>query len=1108
MHTFKCSTLTSLFFVFTFICNAQSISINEIMASNRTTISDEDDDYEDWIELYNFGADSINLFGYGLSDNAADPFRWTFPQIELPPGEYLLVWASGKNRTTPGLPLHTNFSISASGEDILLTRNDSVQIDFVPATTLAMDVSYGRQPNGTGSWLYFYTPTPNTSNIGTGLTSLLNPPFFSHASGLYTSNFTLTINHANPNVTIVYTLDGSEPDINNIAGTNFQYKNEYKRNPATDSTGSFLGANYQSHIYSGGINIVNRSVAQDSLTKKNSSQHPMYFPPGPVRKGTVVRAKVYIGDIGSKTATQTYFVWPNGNPYNIPVISLTTPEKYLFDYNDGIYTAGVDFDNWRTNNPTNTQWWRPEWNNYWRRGREWEYPMNIEIFEANNFSSILNQDVGFRIHGNNSRTRRIKNLRLYARGQYHQESTLTLPGIFKSDVKYAHGTNTDVYKRLMLRTDGTGGPVFFDVVMSELMLPMFPGLMRNSPVIHFINGEFWGISAIRDRIDRHHYANQFGLDADDIIQIDCKGINCDLGEGDSLDLLAFNDFKDSILHSNFSSNAAFERIDSLMDIENFIDHMVLQVYSSDDSYERNFWRVKNVSNAPYGDGKWRVDVQDFDASLKLTQNWLATWAFNNPAGSTGNTIFGKLLENENFTHRFLVRFADLINSTFVPWRFQAVVDSVMSAVFPYLIEDYHRSERDYYLPSEEQELIDYSNEHPDRQRDSLVSYFGLSGKYNVTLNVSDTMAGYVKINTVEIKDGTVGVESQPYPWSGVYFNDVPITLIANANPGFIFTHWSGDISNTDDTLHITRDSNLQIQANFINDTMPDVIYFWLMDNALPNNQPLDSLVATYSASGEHAVIHYQSCLQGYPFNSNHPNWRKASLERRNAPTVVNYRASANNDLPFGEVNMRGIQIRQPFRLSGEENTIIMNFSTRAKKEIKLSFAAEDQGAADLIRIDYWDGNQWTHGGLSDHLLPLGNSYQLYQIDFSGVNQANNNPNFRIRIRFDGADMRADNGNRVHLNNIAVEGVNTLSKKPFVPSYKLKAFPNPTEGNLTLQSNDYIISVEVMNLFGQTILRPRGEGDSWQFSLESLPSGMYLVRVKWSEGEKIIRLIKK
>lgn len=79
--------------------SAVTVRINEVMASNGSTIADEDGDFEDWIELYNYGDEPVDLSGWGLSDNYDQPFKWTFPESAvIHPDEYLLVWASGKAR--------------------------------------------------------------------------------------------------------------------------------------------------------------------------------------------------------------------------------------------------------------------------------------------------------------------------------------------------------------------------------------------------------------------------------------------------------------------------------------------------------------------------------------------------------------------------------------------------------------------------------------------------------------------------------------------------------------------------------------------------------------------------------------------------------------------------------------------------------------------------------------------------------------------------------------------------------------------------------------------------------------------------------------------------
>jgi hypothetical protein len=152
-----------LFFVCAYSINAQSIRINEIVSSNASLTSDEDGDSSDWIELFNAGPSDAALSGYGLSDDEDKPFKWVIPDISLAAGEYLLIWASGKDRTSDSGTLHTNFSISAAGEEILLTKPDGEKADEIPPTHIPTDKSYGRTPDGATTFTFFSQPTPGTA---------------------------------------------------------------------------------------------------------------------------------------------------------------------------------------------------------------------------------------------------------------------------------------------------------------------------------------------------------------------------------------------------------------------------------------------------------------------------------------------------------------------------------------------------------------------------------------------------------------------------------------------------------------------------------------------------------------------------------------------------------------------------------------------------------------------------------------------------------------------------------------------------------------------------------------------------------------------------------
>jgi hypothetical protein len=146
------------------------------MASNGDLLADEDGDFEDWIELYNAGSEAINLEGYYLSDDDENPLLWKFPSIVIKPQEFLLIWASGKDRADG--ELHTNFKINREGEPLILTLPDGrTVVDRVEATIIPRDLSFGRLPDGGRTWNYLLLPNPGTSNQGS-VNHILEPGYF------------------------------------------------------------------------------------------------------------------------------------------------------------------------------------------------------------------------------------------------------------------------------------------------------------------------------------------------------------------------------------------------------------------------------------------------------------------------------------------------------------------------------------------------------------------------------------------------------------------------------------------------------------------------------------------------------------------------------------------------------------------------------------------------------------------------------------------------------------------------------------------------------------------------------------------------------------------
>src|SRR5688572_1662823 len=149
---------------------AGNLGISEFMAVNVAKLADEDGAFSDWIEIRNTGAAAVSTAGYSLTDDPALPGKWPFPAVSIPAGGHLVVFASGKDRRTPGATLHTNFSLEANGEYLALFEpgGATAATRFSPAyPEQYADVSYGFDPASPGGATLrrFDASTPGALNV-------------------------------------------------------------------------------------------------------------------------------------------------------------------------------------------------------------------------------------------------------------------------------------------------------------------------------------------------------------------------------------------------------------------------------------------------------------------------------------------------------------------------------------------------------------------------------------------------------------------------------------------------------------------------------------------------------------------------------------------------------------------------------------------------------------------------------------------------------------------------------------------------------------------------------------------------------------------------------
>ncbi len=513
------------------------IVINEFLASNSSINIDSDfNSYSDWLELYNPNSTNVDLSNWYLTDNLSDSTKWQIPNGTLIlAGEYLIFWTDGRDSTLQNF--HTNFKLSQTGEEIGLYNSNIELIDSIIYGNQTVDISFGRRPDAGLDWYYFDSPTPGESN-NTSIFLKVTAPKFSLPAGFYTNDQILEISAEDPSVTIRYTINGNEP---------------------TES----------SPIYSDPLEIKSRVGDPNVFSEIPTNKDPHEWlpdwesPSGEVFKASTIRARAYKdGYNPSEIITSTFFIDENIflKYSTLPVISLVSDYKHLFDDNTGIYVPGV---NHIAGNSSS--------GNYFE---DWEKPAHIEFF--NSAGSLgFSQDVGINVQGGTSPASPQKGLHVIARSEYGN-NRINYP-IFKNDPSKAKELKE--FKRFMIRSWGSliGGALFNDAYSHRIMANNDLDIQGYQPAIVFINGEYWGLHSLRE-------ANKFSWYYQDHYNIDREDPGFDIlnhssnngfpranaQEGDAIkwnQMILYIKTHDMTLPENY------EYLKTIIDMDNFITYL-------------------------------------------------------------------------------------------------------------------------------------------------------------------------------------------------------------------------------------------------------------------------------------------------------------------------------------------------------------------------------------------------------------------------------------------------------------------------------------------------------------------------------------------------------
>ena len=365
--------------------------------------------------------------------------------------------------------------------------------------------------------------------------------------------------------------------------------------------------------------------------------------PEKVTKAIVIRAAAFdeAGTRVSPVTTQTYFIrdLECGLP-DLPVVSICADSADLFDYMTGILVPGTHFDTAD-----------PRWTgNYYMSGREWERLCNVEYYDTGN--NGFNQAAGLRTHGGNGRRYDQKGLKIYAREEYGKK---------RFTYKIFEDCGVTQFKHLVLKPfrcawTKAGVQNYLSYLIAR---NLDVEVLATRPVVLFLNGEYWGIYFIQEKADERYLENHYPIQSEEF-----NIIGSWVGVLEAGDVTGFLDLMEFVESADLSDSTLYHQLEDKMDIDNFIDYQLLEIFLANED-----WPANNMRCWQALDSKWRWIYYDGDgcfrklyghlfgnATSESTQLW--------PTNAESTLLFRRLLQNKTFRKRFVNRFNDLSNTYF------------------------------------------------------------------------------------------------------------------------------------------------------------------------------------------------------------------------------------------------------------------------------------------------------------------------------------------------------------------------------------------------------------------------------------------------------------
>ena len=503
----------------------------------------------------------------------------------------------------------------------------------------------------------------------------------------------------------------------------------------------------------------------------------LYANPLKINKTTIVRAITYCkGKINSDVVTHSYSV---NTSHTLPVISLVTDSSHLWDDYTGIYTIGKNGVPGEIGPVAN-------WNH------DWERTAAIEYYDAKGTLGFKAAN-GIKILGLYISAYPQKPIGIYFRGKY---------GAKKINYQVFEDKEIMEFSHFVIRVGDWLKTGIRDGLMTSLLIgEMDIDYQAYKPVVCYLNGEYWGVYNLREKQNKNYLLTNHPGDFNTLDLIEYKIGHVESLEGDWQEYIAFMNF---VNNNDFYDSTNYAKLDSLMDINEFINYQIAEIYFANHDWPGNnlkCWRPKKT------DGKWRWILFDLDAGF---DPWGTDWydlntlewasankgisARHNPLYAT--RLFRKLLQNATFKHEFIQRTATYLNSTFKRERVVHYIDSLAMAVEPEMQSHIDRwgntsveQKGKTYVPYNS--LVEWHNNLNVMRRFAELRPNILLGHYQQKFQLGKLTS--ISVNTSNSKYGKIEVSGVSFEenYSGECFTGIPIRIEAIPSEGYKFVKWKG-----------------------------------------------------------------------------------------------------------------------------------------------------------------------------------------------------------------------------------------------------------------------------------------------------------------------------